>query len=236
MTRPRDVPDPIALGFRWPKVQKALEEFRRLQRQRTDAMTEYAELRRKRQEAERQDAEAHVAAVRAGKGDPGTPREDAVKAEMEAMERRVKALTEAGEQAERELLAVIQKEQPTMLAEVETAVGERRDGVAAAVEAWAEARTRYNEALAVHEYVREFPEGRYKPVSGYMRNRLQAGQFGTAAPVPTYAEMLETLRRDAEPPQERVVPPNVQPLQPTLREMGATPYRNMEATRRSRLG
>lgn len=232
MTRPRAVPDPAVLGFRWPKVQKALDAYRRLQRQRTDAMAEQGDLRRKRQDAEREDADAHVAAIRAGKGDPGTPREDAVKAEMEAMDRRVKALNGAAEQAEGELMAVIEQEQPAMLAEAELAVGERREALAAAVEAWAEARTRYDEAVALHEYVRDFPEGRYKPVSGYMRNRPQAGQFGAVSPAPTYAETLATLRRDAEPPQERVLPPNTQPLQPTVREIGASGTPNMEPVSR----
>jgi hypothetical protein len=232
MTRPRDIPDPAALGFRWPKMQKALDEYRRLQRQRTDAMAEQAELRRKRQEAEREDADAHVAAIRAGKGDPGTPREDAVKAEMQAMERRVKALTGATEQAERELLTVIEAEQPAMLAEAAAAVDERRDGVAAAVEAWAEARTRYDEALAVHEYLRDFPNGRYKAGGGHMRNRPQAGPFGPGAPSPTYAETLAILRRDAEPPPEQVTPLNVQPLQPAVREIGVSPVPNMEPARR----
>jgi hypothetical protein len=215
----REMPDPSALGFEWPEWQAALTEYRRLQRQRTDAMAEQGELRRLRQDAEREDTDAHIKAIRAGKADPGTPKEDAVKRKQEAMERTVRALDGAVLAAERDLLAAVENARTQALAEAEQAAEQRRMTLQDAVDAWVEARTRYSESLALVGYLKEFPEGRFR-VNGYMRNVPGGGLFGATPETPQFATVAEQLRRDAEPlPEPKERPSN--PLMPTLREMPA---------------
>jgi len=223
----RDIPDPSVLGFKAPKWQAALAEHKRLQRQRGDALAEQAELRRQLVEAEQADTWAHAAAIREGKPDPGTPATDAVKSAQAAVQRSVDALTVAVGQTEKELRSAVASERDAVLAAVESAVDARRATLRAAVDAWDESRTELAEAVALREYLADWPDGRFKTGHGYMRG----GRKGTQ-PMPADA-VLAMLREDAEPPPAKAAPPAYAgKLLPRVSEFGVTGPMNVEPTSR----
>lgn len=225
----REVPDPAALGFQAPKWQAALAEYQRLNRQRQEALAEQAGLRQRLIPAQAADNAAHAAALRAGKADPGTPKADKVRDEQAATARRVDALTLAVEQVERDVAAAVEAERDGLLEQVDKAVEERRQQAAAAVDAWHEARIQYAEARALADYLRTYPNGRFKLSSGYMRNYRRRNPTDA---VPTVEQVLEMLRRDAEPPADPEKPAYAQPLLPRDTGYGASPYPNMEPVSR----
>lgn len=219
----RDIPDPAALGFRAPKWSAAHKEHARLQRQRTETLSLQGELRQRLGLAQVADSTAYADAIRQGKGDPGTPQVDAIKAEQAAVMRKADALALAVEQANRELIAAVEQEKPALLAELDAAVAERRATLQAAVDAWYEARIEHAEAVAFRAYLNAFPESRFKVGSGYLRNVPSTNGM----PAPAVEQVLTMLRQDAAEPVAPEVPEYAQPLQPTVREIGVggTPLR-----------
>lgn len=221
----RDIPEPRALGVRAPKWQQAHDEYRRLQRERTETLALQGDLRRRMGQAQQADSTAYADAIRQGKGDPGTPQVDAVKAEQEAVARKAAALEIAVQQAERELITAVESERDAVLAEVTAAEQERRASLQAAVEALAEARTAHSESQALRDYLQGWPDGRFKVGGGYLRN-VQRG--GNGMPPPAWEEVLALLRQDAAEPVEKKRPAYAQPPLPREEAFGASATMNVE--------
>jgi hypothetical protein len=215
----RDIPDPAALGFTAPKWAAAHREHARLQRELTETLALQGALRRKIGEAQAADSTAYADAIRAGKGDPGTPQTDAAKAELESVRRKAEALQIAVEQALRELVAAVEQEKPALLAELDTAVAERRATLAAAVDAWYEARTEHAEAVALRWYLNGFPEQRFKVGGGYLRNTPRGGD---GMPPMTAEHVLALLRQDATEPVAAEPPAYARPLLPAETAVGVS--------------
>ncbi len=87
-----DVPDVEALGFDWPDLKAATEDFDRLRKDLDRTVAKVRELHEARRDTEGKDQRALAAAIREGKEDPGEKHTAKVDAELRQAERRRDAL------------------------------------------------------------------------------------------------------------------------------------------------
>jgi chromosome segregation ATPase len=106
----------------WPELQKAVESYRDLLMQRRVAAARLDTLNDERIKALEADRAALAKAIRAKKPDPGSGAVEKIDKEIVVCKRRFEALDVAIEQAELDLLAAIEENRETWIAETEESV------------------------------------------------------------------------------------------------------------------
>jgi hypothetical protein len=183
----------------WPELKQAIEKYRDSDSKLRATYQRLSTLRNvERERAEVKDRRALKKALSENKSDPGTPETDKIDKEIEFCKRHVKALEELLDEAEMELLEVLQDNRETYLAEIEARIERARDEYGEAVEALVTPRRKLSAAQALLYWVRDFPEVlSYRP-SADGRVLALVGLNGE----PMFlSQILDALRQDAHPPQ-----------------------------------
>ena len=100
-------------------ITKTKAEYEKITTEIVSAQGSLESLAFRREEARQADTAAFAKALRGGKADPGTPKTDAVDAEIVAAQRRLAALQRALDDVEGELIAAVEQHRAEWLAEVD---------------------------------------------------------------------------------------------------------------------
>lgn len=189
---------PPAAG--WKPLERARDGYTRLLAQRRESGQRLAELAGEREQALARDREALAKAIAAGKSEPDDRRVREVDEKIAAEQRRGEAIELALDQAEQELVSVVERHRGSWLAESERELERERAHYRQAVEALAQARTRLDERQALIRWLRGFPEQEtsYRPQASPLRTL--AGSSGEPL---AWATVVSALALDATPEPER---------------------------------
>jgi len=108
----RDRPLTLPPEIEHPAIEKAAAEYLKLTGNLADAQVKLAELEENRRRSVAADREAHAAAIRAGKVDPGEPKTKLADAEILVLNRHREALEVAVGQARQELITTVASTAP----------------------------------------------------------------------------------------------------------------------------
>jgi hypothetical protein len=147
-----------------------------------------------REDAQRKDLQDYARAIREGKPDPRTPRQDRLDAEVEALRRRSAAVKEAVDQARRELGELVEFHRDEWIAVAKDREADAREAYRRALDAVTEANEGVREADLVVRFVALFPEVRGKMKRGTGITGLRSPS-GDAYRVPA---LLDALRAEAD--------------------------------------
>jgi hypothetical protein len=182
----------------WPELQKAKDEYERLRGERKATEKRLGGLRGKRHHAEQADRLALAQALKDGTKEPSEDKIEKIDKEVLACNRRLEALEIALDNAEVELIEVLDLHRDEWLEEVSANVDEAYGKYAEAVEALVGASDAISYQWALFRWVRFFPETE-------MSFRTRGGVVaGLKAPNgdPYFAhEVLAALRQDAQRPE-----------------------------------
>jgi len=183
----------------WAPLQKVVAAYRDLEARMRAARVRLGSLEgTERERAEQKDRRAYVKEIREGNDDhPGTPETDKVDREIKQCRDLIAALDVALDEAETDLVAVVDEHRQAWLEEIEAQVEKQRKTYAKAIESVASERGALDVSFALLRWTRDFPEvGSYRPQSGYVRALV--APHGD----PFYfAEVVQALREDANPPE-----------------------------------
>lgn len=201
----------------WPELQKVIEAYEDLRRERKVTQARAVTLTQERHTAEAQATQALAKAIREGKG------EEAVAAKVEkeaaridkeaaACERRLLAIEEALDSAEFDLIDVVENNRATWLEEIEAEVDSAYVEYRSAVAVLAGKRLVLSRVHALRSWLRGFPDEveSYKVGQGVLP-KLR-GQNGSPYAV---QQVLDALTEDANPSAPEPLAP-FQPLLPRL--------------------
>ena len=160
----------------------------------------------KREAARQADTAAYAKQLRAGKPDPGTPKTDAVDAEIVGAQRKLAALVKALDDVEGELIAAVEQHRAEWLAEVEEQLEQEHAAKRQLVSGLAEARAAIVVTSSLRVWLAGFPmkqtsirRGVVPPVAGVL------GRNGEPMPFEQIVQALETdLVREPMPAIEAV--------------------------------
>lgn len=187
----------------WEELERVRIEWEGLKKERRVTATRLSSLAGERERAITKDRDALASAIREGKSDPGDESVEKVEKEIQACNRMIEALDVALEDAERDLIAVVDQYRDDWAEEVEGAFEGVRQEYGEAVEALASAYRKVVSTYALLRWVKLFPdqEMSYR-VRGMTVNALR-GMHGDAF---LFDEVLAALRSDAyEVMQERTI-------------------------------
>jgi hypothetical protein len=220
----REIPDPASLGLDWPDLALARADVERLRGRLTEQSAALGALREQYLQAEEADKAARRAAAKAGEPMP-SPTVAKVEQDRVQAQQHYDALEGALQDAYCDLRDTIAARLDDLLDDAAQLVQQRRDRYARAVESLAEARASLGEAEGLATFLAGFPDARYKPGTGYLRN--------AGGDVVMWEPLLTQLRADALPVEQPSKPAYAVPLHPTLREIGVSGTPNMERPRQA---
>lgn len=190
------LPDPEALGLPWPELQKAIETHARLLRERQLTARRLDALEDDRRRAVEGDRKRLARAIRDGKPEPEPKATQKVEAEMAGARRRLDALGEAVEEAEAELVAVVDEFRERWAEDVAERIAKGRVRYAKAIEILDGARDDLMSHLAVEYWLRTFPENKgFRVPPGLLRDLVGRNGDPYAGPA-----VIAALRDEAAPP------------------------------------
>jgi hypothetical protein len=200
----------------WPELQKVCQAYMDLQKERKVTGTLLGRLEDKRLRAIEDDRVALGKAIKEGTPDPGDKNVEKIEKEIRACRRRLEALEPALDEAEIDLLDVLDAHRDEWVAQLEAKHAEAQTKYAEAVEALNAARSEVSQAFALLRWVKHFPEEEQSfRVRGAHVGTLK-NQRGDMYP---FAEVVAALREDATPQVAAEVEPIVPPS--TLRMSGS---------------
>lgn len=177
----------------WEELKEPVKEYRKLVSDRHVALTRLAKLENDRTRAIEADRRALAKALREGKEDPGDKSVEKIDKDMASTRRVVESLEIAIEEAEAELIGVVDEHQADWL----TATDDEIDAVAqdylAAVDALEAAREKLTASVGLKRFLNTFPEHGYTaghwPVFGLLGRNHEPYQWD---------QVIEALRKDAD--------------------------------------
>ena len=180
---------------KWKEFEEAAEAYRKLVREKKATSTRLRTLVGKRERAINEDRIALAKAIREGKSDPGDKAVEQVEKEIAACNRRLEALEHALDEAETDLIDVLDEHREEWLEEAKESLTAARDAYAETVEALAQAREKVSATWGLAYFIEHFPEEviSYKPGTAVLPNlRAQNSE-------PYYfAQVVEAMRADAK--------------------------------------
>jgi seryl-tRNA synthetase len=202
----------------WEEFEKVSKAYRELAQERQVTSRRVGALVNDRERAIHQDRDALARAIREGKPDPGNKKIEQIEKETEACRRRVEALELALDDAESEIMDVLDEHRSEWAEEVRAEVLEAQAAYAEAVEAVAAARHKVSMKFSLLFWIEGFPDTQtsYRVRGSYV-GKLKA-QNGDPY---IFDQVVEALREDAQPAFQPVEEQEVQhasPLQPAMRK------------------
>jgi len=196
----------------WPELKEAIDAYTTLKRELKVTRARKASLEVECQKTERTATRAVKDAIRAGKGEKEAVAKfdkdlEKIEREIAACERRSKAIDEGLDEAESELILVVDDHREEWLAEVTPEVTAALDAYREAVQALGSKREAVSHVYALRDWLRGFPEEvmSFKTGSGILpKLRSPNGS-------PFYVhDVLAALLEDASPEP----PAEIQPFRP----------------------
>ena len=184
----------------WPEMQKAKENYERLKAEQRAAQQRLGSLRRKREQAVEADRIALAKALKEGADEPTEAKVDQIDKELLARNRRLEALERALDDAEADVLAVVDEHRDEWLEEVSATVDAAYEKYAEAVEAFAAVTDSVYSAWALWRWVKFFPD---EEMSYRVRAGHVAGLMTPSGDPYTTSQVLDALRQDAVRPAPR---------------------------------
>jgi len=188
----------------WDEFKGPVIEYRKLVSDRHMAQTRLGKLENDRTRAIERDRVALAKALREGKDDPGDTAVEKIDRDLANTRRTIEALEIAIEEAEQELIGVVDDHQLEWLEIVDAEIDDDAGEYLAAVEQVEAARTKLTESVALKRFLNTFPEHGYTPghwpVFGLIARSGDPFMWG---------EVIEALRKDAEvarKPEEKAEP------------------------------
>ncbi len=180
----------------WAPFEKVKTSYARLLDERKTVNARSEGLAREREAAVTADRSAYAEAIRKGKADPGEQTVAAVDEQIAQTGRRALALELALDQAEEELVAVVEKHRGPWLAEQAGVIDTARADYQTAIEAAFAARARLSATAALSRFLSQFPDASYSTADLPFRGGLIAR---SGDPV-SWPEVEVALRLDVDPP------------------------------------
>lgn len=187
---------------KWPELEKAVTEYQVLLKQRKAAGHRMGALQAEQERVIRKDLELLKKALLEGTEDPGPKNEEKAKKESEAAKRRYHALDLALEDAEVNLIEVVDAHRDEWLAEVATKEEEARAEYEEAIEAVNVSRAKLARQRALRFWITGFPEYPSFRV-GFPPVRSLTAPHGDSY---AWEQVIEALRSDASPPAAALPP------------------------------
>lgn len=145
------------------ELKKPVQEYRELLGKRHAAYNRIGVMENKRTKAIEADRLALARALREGKDDPGDKSVEKIDKDLKATRRIIESLEIAIEEAEQELIGVVDDNQAAWLEDVDESITADAQEYVAAIEAVETARTKLTESVAMKRFLRSFPEHGYSP-------------------------------------------------------------------------
>jgi len=184
---------------KWKEFEEAAEAYRQLQRERKVTDTRLRSLVNSREGAINADRMALAKSIREGKPDPGDKTVEKIEKEIQACKRRLEAIEHALDDAESELIEVVDDYRDDWLPETEEALAQAREEYAEKVEALAKARARVSAAWGLVHWVRHFPNAEVGAISYRVRGSVVGRLKGLNSDPYPFDQVIAALREDAEP-------------------------------------
>jgi hypothetical protein len=187
---PYRLPPPDRL---WAELKEPAAEYRKLIGDRQAAYHRLSSLEDQRTKAIDADRRALAKALREGGEDPGDTAVEKIDADMAACRRLIESLELAIDEAESDLMGVVDEHQPAWVKEVDAEVDADAQEYLAAVEHVEAMRTKLAETVALKRFLNTFPEHGYNsshwPVWGLLARHGDPYRWD---------EVIDALRKDAE--------------------------------------
>lgn len=196
MPKTLSLPDLAELDLDWPDLAALIVEYRKLADAHRTASSALSGLLDSRPAAIEADRTAYAAAIRAGKDDPGEAALAKLNTKISSASRKSEALAVAVGAAAQDLAGAVERRRIELVRDVGRAIAQDHEALADAVARWEAARAGMQAHKALLSWVREFP-ARSKYVPGV--TPPIAGLIGRIGDAVSYSEILDALRRDAEP-------------------------------------
>lgn len=177
----------------WDELKKPIAEYQKLVSDRHLAYTRLGKLENDRARAVERDRLALAKALREGGEDPGDKGVEKIDKEMANTRRMVEALEVAIEEAEQELIGVVDDHKSTWLDDVDAELDADAEEYLAAVEQVEAARTKLTESVGLKRFLHTFPEHGYTPGHWPV-----FGLIATHGDPFRWDQVVEALRKDAE--------------------------------------
>jgi hypothetical protein len=177
----------------WDELKGPIKEYRKLVSDRHLALTRLGKLENDRARAVEADRRALAKALRAGGDDPGDSAVEKIDKDMANTRRQVEALEIAIEEAEQELIGVVDENQAAWIENVEDEIAGVSQDYLAAVDALEAARERLSSSVGLKRFLHTFPEHGY--TSGHWP---VFGLIARSGEPFNWDEVVEALRKDAE--------------------------------------
>ena len=180
----------------WPELEKAKEDYGRLLQERKVTGSRVSALQRDREKTERADATALAKWLKEGKKgkEPESKEVEKIDKEIAACERRLVALEEALDDAEADLIEVVDEHRSEWKPRAEKELESAYAVYAEVVEALARAHEAVSAKLGLRSWLRDFPEeASYKP-RGMLLPALRAPHGDPYM----FDEVMAALRADVQ--------------------------------------
>jgi hypothetical protein len=191
---------------KWAELEEARGVYDSLLKERKVTTQRRGALIKDRDSAIERDRVALAKAIKDGGADPGDKHVEKIEKEIAACTRRLEALEIALDDAEAELIDVVDTNRDSWAEQVEETMGAAYEEYAKVVESLIEKRTAISRSWALARWVRFFPDGElsYRP-----RFSLVAALQAPHGDPYTFDQVLDALRTDAQKPESiepRVIP------------------------------
>lgn len=177
----------------WDELKNPAAEYRKLVSDRHLAYTRLGTLENDRRRAIERDRLALAKALREGGKDPGDKAVEKIDKDMANTRRIIEALEIAIDEAEQELIGVVDDHQLAWLEDVDAELDADAQEYLTKVDEMEAARTKLTESVALKRFLNTFPEHGYTP--GHWSVFGLIGQSGDPY---RWDQVTEALRRDAE--------------------------------------
>jgi hypothetical protein len=195
--------DVVLPNTEWPELQKAVDEYRELQRERKVAAHRLDALQTERHRAVESDKLALAKWIREKKGqEPKANAAEKIDKEIEACRRRYEALDVALEEAEIELIDLVDAHRSEWVAEVDEALEASKEAYEQAISAMTETRSVLAHQFALRRWVDQFPD----IASFRMAVPPVRGLAAVNGDPYQWQQVVAALLADANPPVPTVIP------------------------------
>ena len=189
-----DVPNVEGLGFDWPELEKAVEDFNRLKVDLDRTVAKVRELTEARRGAEDKDQRALAAAIREGKDDPGEQHVAKIDADIRNAERRRDALRFAIQEQAAVITATIDEHRSEWQHEVGSRIPKAQDRLSRAVAEVEAARGELRGLHGLSDWLQK-PDESYAPKDAAKNtNVVIQGGINRQGAEPTLTSIREEAR------------------------------------------
>lgn len=175
------------------ELKGAVKEYRELVGKRHAAYTRLGALERDRHRAIARDRLALAKALREGGDDPGDDAVEKIDRDTANTRRIIESLEIAIEEAEQELIGIVDEHKDEWLAEADEEIDADVEAYRAAVDELEARRTKLTESVALKRFFNTFPEHGYRPGHWHV-----FGLIARHGDPFRWDEVIEALRKDAE--------------------------------------